>query len=68
MPHTLDKVISCLSNLSNHTIQVRTNSQYVRVNEIAYLAGDPSHLESAIGKIQWRKLEDTLQWMLRVQT
>jgi len=61
---SLNLVIAELRRLTGQTMEVRVNPSFVRKNEIEVLAGNPEKLESCIGAIHWRPLEDTLSWML----
>ena len=62
---SLNQVMAKLEQLTGQTMEVRVNPNFVRKNEIEVLAGNPEKLESCIGAIHWRPLEDTLNWMLR---
>jgi GDP-6-deoxy-D-talose 4-dehydrogenase len=62
--YTLSDIISLCEKLTNHTIQVKTNSQFVRRNEVKFLAGNNKKLEKLIGAWNRIELEDTLRWML----
>jgi len=65
--HSLDEVIAILERLSGHALQVKTNPQFIRANEIHLLAGDGSKLERCIGSMPLHSLEQTLKWMLDSQ-
>lgn len=67
--HTLGDVIECLRRLTGHVLEVRTNPQFVRPDEIARLCGDPSRLRAVWRQAgrQWpapQLLESTLARML----
>jgi GDP-6-deoxy-D-talose 4-dehydrogenase len=62
--HSLRQVIALLEQMTGHSIGVEVNPQFVRNNEIVKLCGNANHLEQAVGKIRWRSLEETLQWMI----
>lgn len=61
---SLNLVMAELRRLTGQIIEVRVNPNFVRKNEIEVLAGNPEKLEKCIGKVNWRPLEDTLNWML----
>ena len=62
--HSLRQVITLLESVTGHSMAVQVNPQLVRSNEIITLSGSSVHLEKAIGKITWRSLESTLNWMM----
>lgn len=61
---SLNLVMAELRRLTGQSIEVRVNPSFVRKNEITVLAGNPDKLENCVGKINWRPLDDTLNWML----
>jgi nucleoside-diphosphate-sugar epimerase len=61
---SLRQIIELLEKLTSHSMSVEINQKYVRANEIVTLSGSSNLLEKTIGKIAWRPLEETLQWML----
>jgi nucleoside-diphosphate-sugar epimerase len=61
---TIGDIIAILSDLSGHKIEVRVNSELVRVGDAPTLSGDVSILRTALPDWQPRELSDTLQWML----
>lgn len=61
---SLNLVMAELRRLTGQIIEVRVNPNFVRKNEIEVLAGNPEKLEKCIGEVNWRPLEDTLNWML----
>lgn len=63
-PVTLRAVIDLLTELTGHEIEVRTNPDFIRANEIHRLCGDPDKLTSIVGHIPMPSLSDTLAWML----
>ena len=63
--HSLRQVIAQLETMTGHSMAIEVNPQFVRSNEIVTLCGSSAFLEQAIGKIKWRPLEETLQWMLK---
>lgn len=62
--HSLRQVIALLENMTGCPMAIEINPQFVRANEIVTLSGSSNLLEQAIGKIHWRSLKETLQWML----
>jgi len=63
--HSLRQVIAQLETMTGHSMAIEVNPQFVRSNEIVTLCGSSAFLEQAIGRIEWRPLEETLQWMLK---
>lgn len=63
--HSLRQVIAQLETMTGHSMAIEVNPQFVRSNEIVTLCGSSAFLEQAIGRIEWRSLEETLQWMLK---
>ena len=63
--HSLRQVIAQLESMTGHSVAIKVNPQFVRSNEIVRLCGSSQCVEQAIGKIAWRPLEETLQWMLK---
>lgn len=63
-PHTLSHVIRLLEEITSHTIKVKVNPAFVRVNEVHRLCGNPSMLIDSIGPIMKYSLKETLSWML----
>jgi nucleoside-diphosphate-sugar epimerase len=63
--HSLRQVIAQLETMTGHSIAIEVNPQFFRSNEIVTLCGSSAVLEQAIGRIEWRSLEETLQWMLK---
>ena len=61
---SLREVISRLEAMTQTSISIELNPQFVRSNEIQRLAGNGRYLEQCIGDVHWRPLEETLQWML----
>jgi len=62
--YSLSEVISTLEKMTGQSMTVQVNPQFVRGNEIKTLSGSSHLLEQTIGKIDWRSLEKTLQWMM----
>jgi len=61
---SLNLVMTQLKQITGKTMEVRVNPSFVRQNEIEVLAGNPEKLDLCTGKVNWRPLEDTLNWML----
>ena len=61
---SLNLVMTQLKQITGKTMEVRVNPSFVRQNEIEVLAGNPEKLDFCTGKVNWRPLEDTLNWML----
>ena len=65
---SVDEIVSLLSEISGHSIDVKTNPAFVRTNDVPVLGGDNKRLRNALP--QWRsyELQDTLAWMYREST
>lgn len=61
----IDEIIDILVNLTNHSIEIKKNPNFIRHNELSMLCGDPAKLIDAIGDTQKFTIEETLQWMLK---
>jgi GDP-6-deoxy-D-talose 4-dehydrogenase len=61
---TLRYVINLLQDLSGHTLEVKVNPAFLRVNEIRALGGSPIKLKAILGDFKDYRLEETLRWML----
>ena len=62
------QVIDILSQLTGHTLETRTNPDFVRANEVYRLAGNPGKLEQLFAQagenVSPPDLRETLDWML----
>ncbi len=63
-PYTLHHVLSLLSGITGHTMDVQVNPAFVRANEVHRLCGSPHKLRACVGDLLAYDLADTLQWML----
>ena len=64
VPSSLDGVLETLMRLTDHNIEVVTNPDFVRDNEIETLFGSSARLTGLVGDFRNYSLNDTLQWML----
>jgi nucleoside-diphosphate-sugar epimerase len=62
---TILELLDLVRHLSGHALEVRTNSDLVRSQEVERLWGDDSLLQSLIGPFVGPTLDETLAWMLR---
>lgn len=62
--YSLHQVISLLSEITGHKMDVQVNPAFVRANEVHRLCGNPNKLLKATGTMDKFDLVDTLQWML----
>jgi GDP-6-deoxy-D-talose 4-dehydrogenase len=62
--HTLTEVLTLVSELSGHAMEVRVNPAFVRANEVKTLLGSRAKLEACVGKLEGMALRETLGWML----
>jgi nucleoside-diphosphate-sugar epimerase len=63
-PHTMQKVIEMLAEITGHQLYVHVNPAYVRANELHRLCGSEQKLMACTGQLQSYTLQETLQWML----
>ena len=61
---SLLSVIDTLNDLAGYDIQVSTNPDFIRRDEIKTHYGSPALLEATIGSYRQYALTDTLAWML----
>jgi nucleoside-diphosphate-sugar epimerase len=59
----LTEVIHLMEHIAGHSIEIRRNPSLFRPNEVTKLHGSKSKLESVIGLVENRPLEETLRWM-----
>ncbi|QIL01459.1 NAD-dependent epimerase/dehydratase family protein [Sphingomonas sinipercae] len=62
--YTLRTVLDLVQELSGHRLQVRSNPDFVRKNEVKTLYGDNSRLLDLIGGLDMPPLASTLRWMI----
>lgn len=60
---TIKQILSLMEEISGHRMEVKTNPNLIRINEIHRISGDPEKLNRCIGQLEWRSLEATLRWM-----
>jgi GDP-6-deoxy-D-talose 4-dehydrogenase len=63
-PHTLQEVISILTELTGHHLDVQVNPAFVRANEVHRLCGSAHKLRACTGQLLPYTLQETLEWML----
>lgn len=62
---TLSGLLDLVASLSGHRLEVQTNSDLVRSQEVARLWGDDTMLQRLIGPLSGPSLDETIAWMLR---
>ncbi len=62
--YSLREILGICERLTNHVLDVRINSAFIRANEVSLLCGDPSRVQKLIGSWEMVPLEETLRWML----
>ena len=62
--YSLREVIAMVEEISQHSMRVEVNPDFVRRDEVHRLYGDNSRLSETIGPLQMPSLKETLQWML----
>ena len=63
-PVSVRSVLSHLHAVTGRELHVVQNPQFMRRNEITCLVGNGQKLVNALGPVNWRPLDETLQWML----
>ena len=63
-PVSIRSVLSHLHTLTGRELHVLQNPQFMRKNEITCLVGNSQQLVNTLGSVDWRPLDETLQWML----
>lgn len=64
---SIREVIAVASELTGHTIEIASDPALMRSNEVEILAGNATLLKRLLPTWEPRRLEDTLDWMLRVR-
>jgi len=70
-PFNLKHVINTLEKLSGHSMAIKVNPAFVRVNEVHRLCGSPEKLAACLynlGGVKSYSLPETLRWMLESHT
>ncbi len=62
--YSLREVLSKLTKITGHDINVHINQEFVRKNEVITLSGDPKKIKTVAPELRIYDLEDTLIWML----
>ncbi|WP_454784582.1 GDP-mannose 4,6-dehydratase [Legionella sp. WA2024007413] len=62
--YSLQQLLSMLSKLTGHSLEIGVNPRFVRSNEVKHLVGCKQKLEQIIGSFSRFTLEETLSWML----
>ena len=62
--YSLREVIALCEQITGHSIELRVNPEFIRVNEVRELTGDNTRLREYIGDWHTPPLEETLRWML----
>lgn len=61
---SIDVILSTLTEISDHSINVKVNPAFVRKGDVEVLRGDPTQLRTTLANWQPRPIADTLAWML----
>jgi len=56
-------ILDTMSKISGHEINIKSDQNLVRGNDIEVLYGSPRKLENTIGRYRDHSIEDTLHWM-----
>jgi nucleoside-diphosphate-sugar epimerase len=60
---SIDDILAKLTEITGHSLRVRTNPALVRVNDVPVLGGDATLLRETLPHWQPHSLEATLRWM-----
>jgi len=63
--YTLREVLALAFDVAKHVPEIRVNPAFVRSNEVKTLVGNKRALESVVGPLEPKPLEETLRWMIR---
>lgn len=63
--YSLRSILELAMEIAGHTMDIRVNPAFLRANDVPFLCGSKDKLESIIGPLNVRPLEDTLSWMLQ---
>lgn len=61
---SLKQVLSLCEKITDHQIDIKINSNFIRPNEVRILTGDDTVLRQMVPSIDDISLEETLRWML----
>jgi len=61
--HSLGDVLDMMCEIAGYRMEVRVNPQFVRSNEVARLVGSNAGMQSVLGTVATRPLQETLAWM-----
>lgn len=61
---TLQSVLTLLTHITGHHLQVKVSPNFVRKNDIQCLCGSPEKLLALVGETALPPLAETLRWML----
>ena len=62
--YSIQEIIKILEVLTNHSLIIKRNQDFVRKNELSILCGDPQKLIQVLGQVPQFTIEETLRWML----
>ncbi len=66
--HSIDNILSILSELSGHSLEIRVNQNFVRAHDVPVLGGDPARLHQTLPGWKHYPLRDTLSWMYHLDS
>lgn len=62
--HTLQSILTLLSELTGHQPEIEVDPRFVRANEIQKLSGSPKKLLEQVSNLKPPTIRETLEWML----
>ena len=65
--YSLSEILDFCREITQHEIEVRVNPNFVRDNEIKFLAGNPKKLQSLVPSVKPIPFKSTLEWMIEAQ-
>ncbi len=65
--YCINDVLKIMYEITGHQIEIKTNPEFVRTNEISYLVGSTKKLKSDLALLKFINLEHTLSKMLELK-
>jgi nucleoside-diphosphate-sugar epimerase len=61
---SIQQMLTDLTELSGHRVEVRINPEFVRASEVHRLVGSAERLRATLGELPFADFRETLRWML----
>jgi len=62
--YSIKDIIKICEQITSHSMKIKVNPKLIREKEVSNIVGDPKKMHSLLGNHQFRKLENTLKFML----